>query len=177
MWKCPIASFCPRVEDTGQHAGDGHREGGLWRREAQLGDDGRDILPIRWACWDRCIHLGAAIVRYAPGVMLTVVNTISIECRKFLGRCYEHHLTLQVRRPRLDVPDYTTLIWWSLDTNSYGPNSKLLHVIIKPRFLRRKRNIRTRGVLVENEHFWSLLQTSRIRLPPPPANEQEALEA
>lgn len=53
--------------------------------------------------WELCIRLGAAIIRYVPGVMLTVVNTVSMECHKFLGRYYERHLALQVRRPRLDV--------------------------------------------------------------------------
>lgn len=62
---------------------------------------------------------------------------------------------------------YTTLKWRTLDTNSYGSNSRLLHVIIKPCFLKRKTNIETHRVLVENEN-WSLLWISRMRIPPHP---------
>lgn len=70
----------------------------------ELGEDGRDISSIKWACLSggQCIQLGAAIIRYMPGIVLPVVNTVSIECHEFLGRYYEHHSLCRCRDPDVE---------------------------------------------------------------------------
>lgn len=70
-------------------------------RSTELGDDRGTSCPYGGHAGTG-VRLGTAIIRYMPGVMLTLVNTVSTEHRKFLGRCYECHLALQVRRPGLD---------------------------------------------------------------------------
>lgn len=93
------------LEDTDQHVDVGHRVRGLWQSKAQSEEMIGGYLARKVGMLGLVGHLGAAIIRYMPGVTLTLVNTVSTERHKFLGRCYERHLALQVRRPRLDVTE------------------------------------------------------------------------
>lgn len=77
MWKYAIASFCPRVEDTDQHADVGHRVCGLWQSKAQSEETIGGYLARKVGMLGPVGHLGAAIIRYVPGVTLTLVNTVS----------------------------------------------------------------------------------------------------
>lgn len=83
-------------------------------------------------------------------------------------------LTLQVRRlspvsRNVKSLSHIASNWGSLNTHPMGLPPQLGHLAIKPLFPTvwpdEHAHQKYSGVLVENEHFWSQLQASSIRLP------------